>query len=191
MKRSEQFLVATEAFDNGDAERALRLMEQCAEEDDPVACFTVALWYRNGDGTAVDIKRSEQWMARLEQLADQGNIEGQWELGQHYRFGNLFPKDIARANYWLERSADSGYPEAQHHLAWYLETGQYGYPVDREAAEIWYQRAFQQEHPETLYTFALRQFRDGQPSSEAMMLLKKAAEKGLSQAAEILRSFTH
>jgi TPR repeat protein len=95
MKRSEQFMAAIDAFDGGDAKLALQLMETCAGQDDPVACFTVALWYRSGEGAVVDIKRSEQWLARLEQLADQGNTEAQWELGQHYRFGNLLPQSLA------------------------------------------------------------------------------------------------
>src|SRR5262245_58331328 len=130
MKRSEQFMAAIDAFDGGDAKLALQLMEKCAEQDDPVACFTVALWYRNGEGAAVDIKRSAQWLARLEQLAEQGTTEAQWELGQHYRFGNVLPQDIGRANHWLERAAEGGFSDAQHHLGWYLESGQYGYAVD-------------------------------------------------------------
>jgi hypothetical protein len=63
-------MAAIDAFDGGDAKLALQLMETCAEQDDPVACFTVALWYRSGEGAVVDIKRSEQWLARLERLAD-------------------------------------------------------------------------------------------------------------------------
>jgi len=179
------------AYDSDNTKLALDLMEKCAEQGDPVACFLVALWYRDGEGTVVNIKRSVHWLARLERLADEGNAEAQWELGQHYRFGNLYPQEIHRANYWLERSAESGYAEAQHHLAWYFETGQYDYPVDRDAAETWYRCALMQEHPETMYLFACRKFCNGQPTEEAVMLLKKAAEKGFKQAAEVLRSYTH
>ena len=191
MKRSEQFIAAIDAYDTGNAELALHLMEKCAEQNDPVACFTVALWYRNGEGAVVDTKRSAQWLTRFERLADEGNTEAQWEIGQHYRFGNLLPQNIQRANYWIERSAEGGYAEAQHHLAWYFETGQYGYLVDHDAAETWYRRAFMQEHPETLYTFACRKFCNGLPTEEALMLLRKAAEKGFKQATEVLHSFTH
>jgi len=191
MKRSDQFIEAMDAYDDGNAKRALHLMEKCAGQGDPVACFLVALWYRDGEGTAVDIERSAQWLARLERIADDGDAEAQWELGQHYRFGNLLPHDIDRANHWLERSAERGYAEAQHHLAWYLETGQHDYAVDRDAAETWYRRALMQEHPETMYLFACRKFRDGQPTEEALMLLKKAAGKGFRPAADVLRLFTH
>jgi len=191
MGRSAQFLEAFDAYDSGDTERALRLMICCAEQGDPVACFTVALWYRDGEGVRTDIGSSQKWMGRLESLAKEGNIEGQWELGQHYRFGDLFPKDISLANYWLERAAEGGWADAQHHLAWYLETGQYGFPIDPKAAEEWYRRAFEQGHPETIYVYAMRAFHDGQPTPQALALLRSAAKKGLKQASEVLSAFTH
>ena len=104
MRRSEQFLAAMDAYNDDRTELALRLMEECARQGDPVACYMAALWYRNGEGTRVDMKRSAQWLARLEQLAERDDAEAQWELGQHYRFGDLLPLNIKRANYWLERA---------------------------------------------------------------------------------------
>lgn len=182
---------AMDAYDADQLELALRLMEECARKNDPVACFTTALWYRNGEGAPANAERSAQWLMRLEELAESGDAEAQWELGQHHRFGNLLPLNIQRANVWLERAAQNGHPDAQHHLAWYLESGQYEYAVDTAAAAMWYQRAFEQGHPETLYLFAIRQFRDGQPTEEAVRLLRSAAEKGFKQAEHVLRSYTH
>jgi TPR repeat protein len=76
-------------------------------------------------------------------------------------------------------------------LAWYYEFGQYDYPVDPVEAAKWYQRAFEQEHPETLYLYAVRLFRDGQPTEEAISLLRRAADKGFKQAEHVLQSYTH
>jgi TPR repeat protein len=121
------------AYDSGYAEEALILMEACARNGDPVACYLAALWCSNGEGTRADEERAQHWMMHLEQIAHGGDLEAQWEIGQHYRFGDLFPLDLGRANYWLERAAEGGYGEAQHHLAWFYETGQYGYPVDINA----------------------------------------------------------
>ena len=191
MGRTAQFFEAMDAHNNGQQELALRLMEECAKLGDPVACYLTALWYHEGVGAPVDLKRSTHWLTRLEKLAEQDDHEAQWEVGQHYRFGDLLPLNIERANYWLERAADGGHGDAQHHLAWYLETGQYNYPVNADAAAGWYRRAYEQEHPETLYMFAVKQFRDGRPTEEAIGLLKKAADKGFKQAAEMLRSYTH
>ena len=191
MRRSQKFLDAMDAYDSNQPGLALQLMEECARNDDPVACFTTALWYHSGEGVPVNGERSAKWLARLEELATAGIPEAQWEIGQHYRFGNLFPLNIELANTWLEQAAKNGHPEAQHHLGWYLESGQYNYAVDTAAAAIWYQRAFKQEHPETLYLFAVRQFQNGQPTVEAVRLLRKASDNGFAPATEVLRAYTH
>jgi uncharacterized protein len=180
-----------DAYDNGQLEIAMRLMEECAEKGDPVACFTMALWNRDGDGVPINLERSKHWLILFEELAEKGNLEAQWELGQQYRFGNLFEPDTERANYWLELAAKGGYGEAQHHLAWYFESGQYGYPLEPQTSAAWYQRAFEQEHPETLYLFAIRQFRNGKPTEAALDLLRKAADKGFKQAVHVLHDVTH
>lgn len=191
MKRSAQFLEAMAAYDSDNEPLALRLMEQCAEAGDPVACYTTALWYKNGEGAPADSRRSAYWMQRLEQLAEGGNLEAQWEMSCKFRWGVMLPLSIESANNWLERAAEGGCGEAQHHLAWYYEFGEYDYPVDKAAADSWYQRAFEQGHPETLYLFAIRQFKDGKPTEPALELLRKAADKGFMQAEHVLRTHTH
>jgi TPR repeat protein len=191
MERSVEFIAALQASDDGHHAEAARLMEQCALKGDPVACYFMALWYRDGEGVRASAAQSKHWMQEMERLAEADNAEAQWELGQSLRFGNLSPSDIGRANYWLERAATNGWGEAQHHLAWYLETGQYGYAVDRETGEMWYRCAFEQEHPETLYTFALREFEDGKLTEKAIALLTKAAKKGFKQAARVLKEYRH
>lgn len=191
MKRSAQFLEAMAAYDSDNESLALRLMEQCAEAGDPVACYTTALWYKNGEGAPADSMRCTYWLQRLEQLAEDGNLIAQYELSGMHRWGDLLPLNVELANHWLERAAEGGYGEAQHHLAWYYEFGEYDYPLDNAAAESWYQRAFEQGHPETLYLFAIRQFKDGKPTEPALELLRKAAEKGFKQAEHVLRSVTH
>jgi len=178
------------AYDQDRNEEALQLMQQCAESGDPVACYLVAFWYSNGEGAPVNLKCSAEWLHRHEILAEGGNSEAQWEMGQHFRFGNLLSLNIDRANYWLELAAENGWGAAQHHLAWYLETGQYGYAQDKQAAEQWYQLALMQDHPETLYTFALREFKGGQITEKAISLLRRAADKGFKQAEHVLHTYT-
>lgn len=170
---------------------ALRLMEACAARGDPVACYLAALWYRNGEGTPADEAQSIHWQQQLVRLAETGGAEAQWELGQRLRFGDVFSMDVPMANQWLEESAEGGFGPAQHHLAWYLETGQYGYQRDRDAAETWYRRAFEQGHAETLYIFALREFEGGQITEAAIALLRRAADKGFRQAQHVLREHSH
>jgi hypothetical protein len=166
-------------------------MEQCAAEGDPVACYLTALWYRNGEGTKVDLPRSDRWLSRLREMAELGHPEAQREFGQRYRHADLLPLDIAKANYWLERSAKGGFAKAQHQLAQYLESGRYNFPVDLKRSETWYRHAFDQGHPETLHAFALREFKDGRITANAIALLRKAAAKGLRQAELLLREHIH
>ena len=191
MNRSLKFLEAMAAYNSDNESEALRLMEECAETGEPTACFTMALWCAGKEGMPLDQARSSRWLERFKELAENGSLEAQWDLGQNLRFGNLVPRDIEQANEWLERAAEGGYGEAQHQLAWYYETGQYGYPIDNLAAQSLYQKAFEQEHPETLYLYAIRLFRDGQPTEDAIKLLRKAADKGFKQAEHVLRSYTH
>jgi TPR repeat protein len=185
--RSKQFDAAMAAYDKGHEAEALALMERCALESDPVACYLTALWYQNGEGAPASDALSKRWLHELVRLAKSGNAEAQWEISCRYRWGSLLPCDNAAANMWLERAAQNGWGEAQHHLAWYLQTGQYGYLRDEKAAESWYQRAFEQGHPETLYTFALREFEDGHITERATTLLRLAADKGFKQAEHVLR----
>lgn len=191
MNRTAQFFAALKASDQGRHAAAAQLMERCATRGDPVACYFMALWYRDGEGVRASSSQSQHWMNELVRLAEADHAEAQWELGQSMRFGNVFHCDISQANYWLERSAENGWGEAQHHLAWYLETGQYGFAEDHEAAEDWYLRAFEQGHPETLYFFALREFRNGKITEKAIALLTAAAEKGFKQAAHVLNEYRH
>ena len=190
--RSRLFLEAMEANNRDDNVTALRLMETAAEQGDPVACFVAAFWHSGREeGFPVDPARCKFWLGKLEDMAEADNAEAQWELGMHFRFGNLVGQNTEFANSWLERAAENGYGEAQHHLAWYLEYGEYGYPIDLDAAQSWYRRAFEQDHPETLYLFAIRQFIDGHPTEEALRLLRKAAEKGFKQAGNVLHDYLH
>jgi TPR repeat protein len=191
MQRSAKFHEAMAAYENDRADLARRLMAEAAEEGDSVACFMLARWCRGGVGGPVDTKTSAAWMVRLEEMADGGDIDAQWVLGQSCRLGDLFPRSIERANYWLERAADAGHAEAQYRLASYMETAQYNYPEDPDEAALWYERAFAQDHPQALYRFALKKFRNGQPTEEAIALLRKAADKGFKPAEDVLHSYRH
>ena len=178
-------------FTHDDAGAAFPLMMRCAEAGNPNACFLLALMYCQGEGVAANEKEYRFWLARLLKIAEECDPVAQWEVSCKYRWGNHFPTDIRRANHWLERSAEGGNGDAQHLLAWYLETGQYDYPIDRAESESWYQLAFAQGHPEALYTFALREFKDGKITEKAIALLRKAADQGFQQASHVLREYTH
>jgi uncharacterized protein len=139
---------------------------------------------------SADRERSAQCIARLAELAEEGDAEAQRNLEFCYRYGDVLPTDIERANYWLERAAAAGCAEAQIDLAHYNESGMYGYSANPDQAAKWRQRAFDQEHPDALYEVAIGRFVDGQPTEEALALLRKAADKGVERARYLLQAYS-
>ena len=137
MGRSSQFTAAMRAYDEDRDDVALALMEECAAQGDPVACYMAALWHRDGEAANANPLQREHWVQQLVTLAEHGNHEAQWELSCMHRWGSLLPVNIGEANHWLELAAEGGFGDAQHLLAWYLETGQYGYPIDPAESESW------------------------------------------------------
>lgn len=186
-----EFRKAAEIYNSANPGDAFELMLKCAQAGHPEACFLVALMYKAGEGTARDETQYKVWLDRLLDLAKDGNALAQWEISCNHRWGNHFPLDVSGANYWLEQAAENGCPEAQHHLAWYLKTGQYDYEINLERSDHWYQKALAQGHPETLYMEALKNFQDGKPTELAIALLRQSAEKNFTPAVEALRSVTH
>lgn len=180
------------AYNNNDINTAALLMKECALSGELRACYMMALWLSNEEiSNSFDNENEIFWLKKIEKAAQDGNLEAQWDWSCKLRWGNLVEVNIDEANYWLEKAAEGGFGEAQHHLAWYYESGQYGYPIDPLAAQKWYQRAFEQGHPETLYLYATRLFREGRPTEEAIALLSQAADKGFKQAEHVLQDYRH
>jgi TPR repeat protein len=62
-------------------------------------------------------------------LAEEGDAEAQFDLGEKYEFGNWVPQDHAQAAYWYRKAADQGHDEAQFKLGYMYDKGQ-GVPQD-------------------------------------------------------------
>ena len=76
-------------------------------------------------------------------LADDGDINAQFWLGQMYDLGRGVGKDYAQAALWYRRAAEQGSPVAQHNLARMYELAE-GVKVSEYslvAAASWYRRA--------------------------------------------------
>ena len=77
---------ATDAYDVGDNETALKEFRQLAEKGDAEAQFYLATLYNRGDDIVggvekVDFKEAFKWY-RL--AAEQGHVDAQWRLGLKY-----------------------------------------------------------------------------------------------------------
>jgi uncharacterized protein len=68
--------------------------------------------------------------------ADEGNANGQYELGVMYAEGRRVPQDYTKALQWFRRAADQGNAGAQHNLGLMYANGQ-GVPKDNTLAYMW------------------------------------------------------
>ena len=66
----------------------------------------------------------------------------------------------------------------------------YDYAANPDQATKWRRRAFDQGHPDALYEVAIGRFVDGQPTEEALALLRKAADKGEERASYLLQAYS-
>ena len=67
----------------------------------------VDAWQRGDFGAAVSVWRP---------LADQGDPDAQYNLGQAYKMGRGVPADLSIAQTWYEKAAQQGHPQAAANL---------------------------------------------------------------------------
>ena len=86
----------------------------------------------------VDAQLTE--LAQLRALAEQGDVDAQYNLGLMYDFGEGVPEDDEEAVRWYRLAADQGYANAQSTLGFMYLNG-YGVPEDAVLAYMWYNLA--------------------------------------------------
>jgi hypothetical protein len=79
-------------------------------------------------------------ISKVRQLAEEGNVVAQWELGEAYYKGDGVPRDYAEALGWFRKAADQSYLYAILSLGDMYERGE-GVPADRAEALRYYFRA--------------------------------------------------
>ncbi len=75
-------------------------------------------------------------LAELRKVADQGDADGQWQMGVRYHNGEGVPQDDAEAMRWFQRAAEQGNVAAQSALGSYYWAGR-GVPEDLSQAYFW------------------------------------------------------
>jgi TPR repeat protein len=110
----------------------------------PAALGTAALAGPFEDGQAAFARGEEAAaFAIWKPLAEQGDANAQFRLGEMYDLGRGVPRDYAQAAVWYRRAAEQGVAIAQHDLARMYEVGD-GLTVSEyslTAAASWYRRA--------------------------------------------------
>lgn len=117
-------------------------------------------------------------------LAEGGDADAQFNLGQAYRLGRGVPLDLAAATIWFERAARKGHLDAQTTLG--LLTFQNG---DRAAGLKWLKQAADQGEPRAMLVYGTALYNgDGvtQDRIRGYSFVSRAAAQGLQPAQETL-----
>lgn len=131
----------------------------------------ILAWQKQDYTTAVAIWRP---------LAEKGDADAAFNLGQAYRLGRGVKVDLADAHHWLESAAGAGHLDAQTTLGLLLfDSG------DRSGAMRWLKAAAERGEARALLIYGTALFNgDGVPSDRvlAYAYVSRAAAQGLAPA---------
>lgn len=123
-----------DALKAGQNDQAFEDYQQSAEQGNAEGEGQLAIQYFNR-GTDADYAKAYEWGSKS---AAQGNLTGEYILGECYAGGHGVPLDDAKAVIWLQKSADQGYFQAEFEIGWRCQEGT-GMPKDLAKAKYWYQ----------------------------------------------------
>jgi cell division septation protein DedD len=140
-------------------------------------------------GASADVKKGvDAWqagnfaaaVAEWRPLADQGDADAQFNLGQAYKLGRGVPMDLRIAQGWYEKAARQGHGQAQAILGLVLfQSG------DRAAAMPWIKKGADNGDPRAQYVLGTALFNGDLVAKDwprAYALMMRAAAQGLPQA---------
>lgn len=113
-----------------------------------------------------EIKRKPEYARQFQEakpLAEKGDDNAQYKLGQAYLWGHGTTRDVAAAERWLIKSAEQGNAKAQLSLGM-LYNGNIAQKIietDKERAESWLQKSAKQGNAESyVYLAQIYQIKD-------------------------------
>lgn len=113
-------------------------------------------------------------------LADAGDGDAQFNMGQAYKLGRGVPVDLVQAQGWYERAARQGHAQAETNLGLLLFQNN-----QRERAMPWIRRAAERGDPRAQYVLGTAHFNGDLAARDwprAYALMRRAADQGLPAA---------
>jgi cell division septation protein DedD len=113
-------------------------------------------------------------------LAEAGEPDAQFNMGQAYKLGRGVPLDVTQAQTWYERAARQGHAQAEANLGLILFQNN-----ERERAMPWIRRSAERGDPRAQYVLGTAHFNGDlaqQDWPRAYALMRRAADQGLPQA---------
>lgn len=136
----------------------------------------ISAWQRADYASAVAI-----WTP----LAQKGDADAAFNLGQAYRLGRGVPVDLSKAQAWLEKAAKAGHLDAQTTLGLLLfDSG------NRQAAMNWLEKAAERGEPRAMLVYGTALFNGDGVTRDPLMAyvyVSRAAGQGLQPAKETLQ----
>ncbi|KAF9931309.1 hypothetical protein FBU30_010448 [Linnemannia zychae] len=114
------------------------------------------------------------------EAANQGDAEGQFNVGVLYGLGRGVTQDYSLAAAWFHKAADQGHALAQFNIGLLYDAG-HGVKQDYLIAMDWYQKAADQGHAPSLFNIGMLYYEGRgvqQDYSTAMSWYHKAADQG-------------
>ncbi|MEA3001231.1 MAG: uncharacterized protein QOH81_19 [Sphingomonadales bacterium] len=160
-----------------------------------VAASAVAAFALTASAAQADVKTGvDAWqrgdfaaaVAEWRPLADRGDSDAQYNLGQAYKMGRGVPADLRIAQTWYEKAAQQGHPQAAANLGLILfQNG------DKQRAIPWLKMAADADDPRAEYVLGTALFNGdvaGKDWPRAYALMSRAAAQGFPPAAANLQS---
>jgi hypothetical protein len=98
------------AYNSGDYEKAMRIWEPLAEQEDAPSQAGLGFMYHRGFGGPIDHKKAAYW---LRKAAEHGQPEGQMMLGTLYFYGQGVGQSYIQAFAWCDLAQDNGASDAE------------------------------------------------------------------------------
>jgi cell division septation protein DedD len=125
-------------------------------------------------------------IAQWRPLAEAGNADAQFNLGQAYKLGRGVPANAATAQSWYQKAARQGHEQAQVNVGLLLYNG-----GRRQEALPWIRKAVELGDPRAQYILGTELFNGDLVAKDwprAYALMLRAADGGVPPAADNLRS---
>ena len=168
-------------LDAEDYEAAILLLQEAADQGDPVAQNKLGNCYSNGWGVEQDYEEALKW---YHLAADQGYENSMTNIGQFYAHGMGVDQDYEEAINYYQRAAEKGEPIAQYLLGVSYQYG-FGVEQDYEEAVKYYKLAADQGNAAAQYNLGIC-YEEGkgvpQDDKEAVRYYKLAADQGNAEA---------
>ena len=120
-------------------------------------CLTSFALASDSHNTSTDHTQSTDQFNQLQQSANKGSAESQFELGVLFEYGRGVQQDDVQALQWYEKSAAQGFPAGLYRLAVLLDNG-WGQAVDKKRAFKLYKSAAEKGHTLAQHDVAIMYF---------------------------------